>query len=536
MGSLLLASTLCTLPGTAQVLARPGWAGSGVAPEAWWSRAVFYRIDPARFQDSNGDGRGDLPGIAQRLDYLQSLGIDALLLDGDLQATSTGGLGALGDLGDLIRQASQRHLRVLLTVTPALQQQPRATLLATVHDWLGAGAAGIWLPEPPAGSDAAFGALQEAIRSLLANFPGVRILLSDPAPTQPGPALSRSRRSGGDRRDNPSTLLVISAVFPVGTGSVNQLRSGLLATANEGTERRTEPLLRFAGDPPAGSPEAAADGALLLASRGAVILDFGVEIGLDTYPASTLGKPGGAADGTLPIMQWTPSNHTLAALETAQNGGAPAPAEPVYGAYHPYQPPPRALTGGMQSTVRVTEDANVPAAPPAPDTLPGFTTRELPAPAPDSARRNVIVEDRDPESLLNQYRQLIALHHDNATLRNGTEYILPPLAEGTLFWVRRAPAGSRTVGNVLAAENRTGSPVTLDLDRSLQAQGIRPGALRALFSSAPTATTGESTGHLVLPPHAVLLGEIFHGGLIEPESGRRAGRHGRRHSGRRVRR
>jgi hypothetical protein len=36
--------------------------------ETWWHRAVFYRLDPATFQDSNGDGRGDLAGVAQRLE------------------------------------------------------------------------------------------------------------------------------------------------------------------------------------------------------------------------------------------------------------------------------------------------------------------------------------------------------------------------------------------------------------------------------------------------------------------------------------
>ena len=78
--SLLIASLLLANAASAQVLARPGWAGSGVTVETWWHRAVFYRLDPATFQDSNGDGRGDLAGVAQRLNYLQSLGADAIIL------------------------------------------------------------------------------------------------------------------------------------------------------------------------------------------------------------------------------------------------------------------------------------------------------------------------------------------------------------------------------------------------------------------------------------------------------------------------
>src|SRR3984885_2842972 len=46
----------------------------------WWKNAVIYEIYPRSFQDSNGDGIGDLNGITSRLDYLQGLGIDAIWL------------------------------------------------------------------------------------------------------------------------------------------------------------------------------------------------------------------------------------------------------------------------------------------------------------------------------------------------------------------------------------------------------------------------------------------------------------------------
>jgi oligo-1,6-glucosidase len=47
----------------------------------WWKEAVIYQLYPRSFQDSDGDGVGDLKGITQRLDYLQSLGIDAIWLN-----------------------------------------------------------------------------------------------------------------------------------------------------------------------------------------------------------------------------------------------------------------------------------------------------------------------------------------------------------------------------------------------------------------------------------------------------------------------
>jgi len=44
----------------------------------WWRGAVIYQIYPRSFQDSNGDGIGDLRGIVERLPYVASLGVDAI--------------------------------------------------------------------------------------------------------------------------------------------------------------------------------------------------------------------------------------------------------------------------------------------------------------------------------------------------------------------------------------------------------------------------------------------------------------------------
>ncbi|WP_174842709.1 glycoside hydrolase family 13 protein [Spirosoma rhododendri] len=47
----------------------------------WWKEAVVYQIYPRSFNDSNGDGIGDLPGIIDKLDYIQSLGVDVIWLN-----------------------------------------------------------------------------------------------------------------------------------------------------------------------------------------------------------------------------------------------------------------------------------------------------------------------------------------------------------------------------------------------------------------------------------------------------------------------
>ncbi|QLL05913.1 glycoside hydrolase family 13 protein [Mycobacterium vicinigordonae] len=52
-----------------------------MASERWWQSAIFYQVYPRSFADSDGDGVGDLDGLANRLDYLKELGVDALWIN-----------------------------------------------------------------------------------------------------------------------------------------------------------------------------------------------------------------------------------------------------------------------------------------------------------------------------------------------------------------------------------------------------------------------------------------------------------------------
>ncbi len=47
----------------------------------WWSHALFYQVYPRSFRDSDSDGVGDLDGVSAGLDYLESLGVDAIWLN-----------------------------------------------------------------------------------------------------------------------------------------------------------------------------------------------------------------------------------------------------------------------------------------------------------------------------------------------------------------------------------------------------------------------------------------------------------------------
>lgn len=93
----------------------------------WPEGAVVYHIYPRSFQDSNGDGIGDLPGIIQRLDYLQDLGVNAIWLSPFYPSPMADFgydvadycnvdpiFGTLADFKELLRQAEQRHIRVVV--------------------------------------------------------------------------------------------------------------------------------------------------------------------------------------------------------------------------------------------------------------------------------------------------------------------------------------------------------------------------------------------------------------------------------------
>jgi alpha-glucosidase len=93
----------------------------------WWRRAVFYEIYVRSFQDSNGDGVGDLNGITSRLDYLIDLGIDAIWITPFYPSPQVDFgydvsdyedvdplFGALGDFDRLVGEAHSRNIKVVL--------------------------------------------------------------------------------------------------------------------------------------------------------------------------------------------------------------------------------------------------------------------------------------------------------------------------------------------------------------------------------------------------------------------------------------
>jgi alpha-glucosidase len=120
----------------------------------WWQDAVIYQVYPRSFQDSDGDGVGDLRGIEQRLDHLAWLGVEALWLSpvypspmhdfgydvSDYKAVDPV-FGTLEDFDRLVAAARERGLRVLLDVVPC-HTSIEHSWFADHPDWY------IWSDEP----------------------------------------------------------------------------------------------------------------------------------------------------------------------------------------------------------------------------------------------------------------------------------------------------------------------------------------------------------------------------------------------------
>lgn len=107
--------------------------------DLWWKTAVVYCLDVETYLDDNGDGVGDLAGLARRVDYLADLGITCLWLmpiyptpdrDDGYDVTDFYGvdprLGSHGDLVEVIRTARDRGIRVIvdLVVNHTSDQHP----------------------------------------------------------------------------------------------------------------------------------------------------------------------------------------------------------------------------------------------------------------------------------------------------------------------------------------------------------------------------------------------------------------------------
>ncbi len=104
------------------------WAADALndSAEAWWKTAILYQIYPRSFQDSNGDGIGDFPGMTSRLSYLRDLGADAVWITACFDSPNADNgydvrdyrrihpdFGTMGDFERFMNEARKQRIRVI---------------------------------------------------------------------------------------------------------------------------------------------------------------------------------------------------------------------------------------------------------------------------------------------------------------------------------------------------------------------------------------------------------------------------------------
>ena len=133
----------------------------------WWRDGIIYQIYPRSFADSNNDGIGDLPGITDKLDYLQDLGIDAIWLspiypspdvdfgyDVSNYTDIDPKFGTMQDFEKLVKEAKKRDIHIILdlVLNHTSDQHPwfiesKKSKDNPYHDWY------IWRDPKPDGSE-----------------------------------------------------------------------------------------------------------------------------------------------------------------------------------------------------------------------------------------------------------------------------------------------------------------------------------------------------------------------------------------------
>lgn len=148
----------------------------------WYKNSIIYNLEIGVFKDSDGDGRGDINGLIQKLDYLKMLGVDVIWLapfqptpgadDGYDIADYYGvdpKLGTSGDFAELIYQVRKRGMRIIMDLVinhtsdqHRWFQNARTSKTSRYRDWY------VWAPKPPrdANKGMVFPGVQKSVWSL----------------------------------------------------------------------------------------------------------------------------------------------------------------------------------------------------------------------------------------------------------------------------------------------------------------------------------------------------------------------------------
>lgn len=563
--------------------------------DPWWKHAVIEELYPRSYQDSNGDGVGDLKGIEQRLGYLQSLGVDAIWIApmypspqvdfgydiSDYEAVDPQ-YGTMADFTKLEASARQHHIRIIMDMVlnhtsdqhkwfiesaksrtnpkadwyvwndgvpangagvgdfqkryvvhtakgdvvppnnwtslfggtawewvPARQQfyyhrfykqQPdlnwrnpavETAMFATMRFWLDRGVAGFRLdaiPElfedpklendpvapncttkqgDPCLNNIHTNNLPEVhdvmrrMRAMADKYPGNRVLIGE---TYLPNTMELDKWYGGEKKDELSMPMDMLLGF-AGSGKLDAKYFRDRLEEVETQVHGSQPLLVFDNHDNVRSIDRYADGkhdeliakqiaTVLFTARATAMTYYGAELGMRTAtptrkedvkdPIGITGWPNEKGrDGERTPMQWT---------------------------------------AGPQA---------------------GFSTNPhtwLPIPA-DYKTINVATEEGEPNSLLNWYKQLIALRRSDVALRDGSMRTLPNTDADVLAYVRSA--GDH---HVVVAMNMSATAKTLSL--SPKDLGAPTTDVKTLAASVSELLPVTSVATVTLPPYSAWVAEV----------------------------
>jgi alpha-glucosidase len=560
------------------VVAAPPPHASTASDGPWWKHAVIYEIYPRSFQDSNGDGVGDLNGITERLDYLEALRVDAIWISpmypspqvdfgydiSDYESVDPQ-YGTLADFDRLVVEAGKRNIRVILDMVlnhtsdkhkwfiesassktdpkrdwyvwndgkagadgkreppnnwvslfggsaweympetksfyyhKFYKQQPdlnwrnpevEKAMFGAMQFWLNRGVAGYRLDAIPtlfedpqlrdepvlAGKNAQGDPNLEHIytdnlsevhgvirrmRTMVAKYPGDRVLIGE---TYLPNTAELDKWYGGEKKDElhlPMDMIV---------GFSNKLDANMFRMRISEVETQvhgSQPLLVFDNHDNIRSWERYGDGvhneqiakliaAMLFTSKATALMYYGEELGMVTTTPTRvedvkdpIGRTGWPTekgrDGERTPMQWDTSN-------------------------------PQA----------------------------GFSTNAktwLPV-AADYKTINVQTELKEPNSLLNWHKKLIAMRREMPALRDGRMVMVDTTNPSVLSYVRTVTAGGHAV---VISLNMTAQPQTIALD--LTPAGISGKTMRTLLTDQ-ASLQGVTTTSMTLPAFSSWVGEV----------------------------
>jgi glycosidase len=510
--------------------------------DVWWKHAIVYQVNPINFNPPTGKdpATSGLHGIAQRLDYIHSLGADAILLttiqpDATHAQSIDPAYGTLDDLDDLIHEASRRNIRILLDLDPHV---PTADLPNVARFWLNRGIAGFHV----------IGSMPEAhaqvaeLRKASSTYLGQRILIGDVDPNSPSSSLQHTNKAN-KAPDTQTTQLLPQLLLDTRLGAVTPLTAAATRSAVESTENIAQaghsmPL--FASDGPGfqRSTTRYSDGkddvaiakvlaTILFTTRAQPLLYYGQELGVTAPPPSRATPPNSPADApkdTSPASgdktadtsvappekpKDTPNAPPAAAsTDTPKETSGTSATKPADTSVPPTEAPkdvPTIAAAASTDTPKptpVTPIITWDAPPPPPKGTPAPETT-----APPTTTPNAALEDANPASLLNWYRRLNQLRHTNPTISSGDYLTINRDNQNVLIMIRK-PKDVSTITPVLVILcNFSSEPQHLSIKTDTMKLHLRGSFLRTILRS----DNGMGTMHLesmTLPAHAAYIGEL----------------------------